>query len=481
MKTTRWYIIRLLLLTGGLVLVFSSFWLSRSSLPVWELSDTLWRVSQFSGLLFLIWIFSLLLFLAQAFVHLLLARGRTDPLLKEMGRKGIGRTLLQIALRRSFPEARYAVMASVWSGVIMILISLIRQNGTLDDVELRLRWSSPAYTPADSAAVPRVLIYTTSDNNKVRYLRGLLEITRQCRDAGARVIVAEVPSGSPSPAAQEYIDSIRAITGVIVHSKAQRLNARYPPRTSSQRVPVYRTVLSASDPASAGGRTLLRWFPCTQEEGRIEHEIDIDVALRAVGGYLGYPDTLLPECREHEVIYGSLHIPVGSNGEAYTSQPNFISLNGLPGFVALPEASDSLLYVTSEPRRGNSPNFPESLSHEVQGKIIWIAWVDDQFPKECAAYVTLIGNLHRQEFVRVEAVAPYLLSLAGLAICALLAWKFRPFLAVVTMLFLGAVFLFSGVWIFAAQNILLYTAYPALATALAAGVFPLLRIANTNS
>lgn len=181
------------------------------------------------------------------------------------------------------------------------------------------------HTFGPEAPVVRFMLFT-EDNNLKKYLQDVLQISKDARRAGAKVVVARMPFGSiggPKNAdkverLKQSIDSLGYVVFAIAPFPGNR-----PQNRDTYTSDITRTVFS-SLPLDLGishyrfHTDIIHWFPMLQFPAGKKMYSEIDVSLPVAKKFFGIADSVQPRRIGNEIVMDRIRIPVTESGKAYS-------------------------------------------------------------------------------------------------------------------------------------------------------------------
>jgi hypothetical protein len=426
-------------------------------------------------ILFALWLLLFCVQLVRIALFVFAEKGNAPAFVTALYQNGIVGTLWEIYRRQAFGEARLLALFFIWGFVIMGIVAVIAYTGRVDQSEILFGSASGSLQEEAAPPTAGIFTYGTRDNNPTHYLRDLAGLVTTLKAMEARVVVAEEPFlDMPTSYHRAMLDSIRR-SGIAVLYNGW--SGFYPPEAfpGPGRVsftPEVRLVSSVqSVPPSNIGRAS-HWYPSVFTGVYLV----TDVALAATAKFLGEPDTLRPVCQSDRVVFGSLTIPVRSDGQALSRISPRIDRAFLNIGTGREFDSDSLkfyLFTNGEA----FDTFPPEFASEVRNKIVIIDWNGGG---RAIAYVNIIESLLRKQVVRVYERVPMILAAGMIALTGLLCSTLRLRVAVPVTLGLGIVLYLGSIWALTGHYMMLNMAYPTIAAFLSAVIFPLVRLSHEH-
>ncbi|HEX9829972.1 MAG TPA: hypothetical protein VGB10_07140, partial [Bacteroidota bacterium] len=337
--------------------------------------------------------------------------------------------------------------------------------------------------PGQVSTVPTMthIALTTPDNNSKHYLEACFKIAQDLKEAGARVMVMEIPQNIPL--VDEYLSLVSELnkTGIIVFAtRSYDL-----PKPFTRLRYTQHPILQKMD---------IPWAHYTYEVEDLSlfHNVDRFVPYRYIDISSGnrVPDIAVEVLRKYSgattietdgnvVTVGDYRLPISENGSLYSyhgagykspTTAAWLRLTTDTGdFADLPKAE--YMVFTGNPRTSSfsSHTTPSLKGFEelFKDKIVNIAW-DNTIANiafydglQINAYSTLLDNiLTGKNLVRKAESGQLYLTLLSVLLCGLFARYFRGLYAVPLMLLVGVGLFFGATWLVQNQQILLDILYP---------------------
>jgi hypothetical protein len=336
----------------------------------------------------------------------------------------------------------------------------------------------------------RYLVLLTGDNNRREYLQACLKIARDLKQAGARVVVFELP-GIPRTEENEKLLAEIDATGIVVFG-----------------VRPYETVPRFVPPPAWGERSL-SWGAFTYQRRTrtespfihrfkpygyyvtIKDQAVPDVALTVVRKFRGI-EADVPIVQEGRTIHTGLGtLTVDAEGTLYSFEPARVVHSNVPVMVDLNTEQEGLRYrlFPTHPFPSTSPPPPVKeidsflpVADFVKDKVVlvpWLEWYGEAVYSDVYAYMGLIEQMLSGQVTRRFAEWDLLLAVFLIAINAAFARWLRGLYAVPIMALAGVAAFYGCVWLVDTQNTLVNPAPAVLATMLSMATFPLIRFAWT--
>ena len=342
----------------------------------------------------------------------------------------------------------------------------------------------------------RSIALLTPDNNPKRYLEVCLKIARDLQQAGARVMLMDLPPNILP--LDEHLNLVSELqkTGIVVFGTRDREEPLLP-----QKRIVYNSLSGKMDfpwahftfqvEELSRSPFVQRFVPYGYTDVRTGKPVP-DVALEVLRKYSGAPSI---ENQENMVAVGNYRLPVSDDGYLYSFSPSL----GMQyaAFFRLDEVAplNSKYEVVNYTFSAGNPQLPSLSTHMTQtlkgfeelfrDKIITIQWADAGSYSGSAgyrniAYLTLLDNiLSGTNLVRKAERWPLYVTLFSVLLCGVIARSLRGLYAVPLMLLVGAGLFLGAVWLMQNQQILIDVSYPVAAIILSIAAFPLARFAWT--
>jgi hypothetical protein len=416
-------------------------------------------------------------------------RAKGDPSFAgSMLREGPSRTLWGIYRRQAFPDIRLSLLYLLWSLLIMGFIVALFATGRVHDAEADLLLALRMNPNPDSTGATKIIMLEAGDNNPTNYLRDLLQITRDMKKCGARVVVARVPTMiGHREIHKQLIDSIASFNIAILFSGYGQAGHFVYPFYIPEREKTFPPATFFVEPVIDGGIPpvgLIRWTPCDS----MHTPPPVDAIVATTARFIGMADTACAILSKRELLrYGSISLPLNSQGKAAVFLRKAPRRFGFLSVVAVRGLDlDTLKYIVypmsaSDSIPSISDSFPGNYAHEVQGRIVFVEWIPQMhyewgmFPLALVVEA-LLQNEVLTEFDRASIYAAGLVILLSALICT----RFRPGVAAGLILSFGVVGMGCSMLLLAQQHILLHAAYPVAAAFLSGVIFPLVRLSHEH-
>ena len=452
-------------------------------------------------------------------LYLLILGKRPSPSIVTFLKNGISKSMHDVYQRRLSSSQRNIISLGSWSLFIFLFVCMLASLQLFEKRETfflaigpvrhlyqkELPWKLSGQEGYDKylAEEPvRYFEFMSADNNSRQYLQDLYKIAKDLKDAGAKAVVADVPTGlHGSNSLRELYSKIDSLKIVVWGGEWASGTVKYFPQNVSTRLDkldyqnVYSLETGWSKPSSNFQEwTIVRWHPLMKHSTGSRWLTQIDVAVLVAKRYFNMADTSILSSNGNAVVVNDLNIPVTSAGTAYSDNANRLfhfsvsasrGVGGPEGFEFNP---DSLRYNAQvEIAKGVSVTSQKdtvktltNYKYYFTGKVVVINWMystpTDFFAKLPLANV--ISNVLRNRFYAKHEALTYLLSIITILSIAISSARYRIRWVIYTSLFLAAgVFVFA-VWVFLSFRVLFDPLYPLLAIILSVIIFSLLKMSR---
>jgi hypothetical protein len=441
------------------------------------------------------------LFVAAVGVFLL--RMRLKDLRREGTLRGIYLTIaergfapgfLHLYMMRRRTSRGPMLRLSLLSGIILLFIWLLSANDLLFEENLRILEQCDWIAGEDheeATPVRRLFVMTEGRGTEER-LQLMLKVTKDLSEAGARVVVFELPQAVSRPYYRDLVKQIQS-TGRVVFAVQNDTYLRQPITWHSRQF---------YGPWLAPDTTVRNWGLMTGEFGdppRTHRSIyfvpDGYIHNRAGGGtdtipdvtmeilrlWKNYPPKLKPVRAGRDVVFGDSRIPVSPSGLAispYRFGPGF----GFLPFEGVDWKNGRFMYWWDINGEERSADDLREFAGQIQDMIIIVSW-SDPVEKNLSQFITgmyptslILRDALLGRFVSVRDIvhipATIVLLLAGLLL--IVRTRARVSIPVLALL---AVLLFVGAgWLFWKMQILVEVIYPLTGLLLCVLLLPLAKI-----
>lgn len=347
----------------------------------------------------------------------------------------------------------------------------------------------------------RYFNFMTEDNNTGKYLRDLFKIAKDLKDAGAKAVVADRPTGFFAWD-NNMFSKIDSLNTVVWGDLSPSWSMKYYSQKEFTRLDRFnsKVVYSVEDNHSKPMffmrfETITRWYPVMTVANISQQQMHSDVALWVAKKYFGMPDSVAPIVGDGFVSMGDLRVPVSSSGEAFCD--NVLSMyrifyisasRGVGGGEGFDYHPDHLRYnVQVEVSKNQFTTSPKDTVKNLKqfrdyfsGTVVVINWMNntgsDLFGKVPVAGV--ISSVLKNNMYAKRDTITHICSLLVIILLGIISLKLRTLWQFYSsiILFFG-IFLFS-IWMFFSNKILFDPLYPLFTVFLSATVFSLLKLSH---
>lgn len=420
--------------------------------------------------------------------------GRLHGILLTIAERGLAPGLVQHYIRRRRSGRGPFLRLSILAGIIFLLVEVLAANDLLFEQNLRLVEQFDWMAPGDHEEVTpvrRLLVLTEGRGTEER-LQLMLKVTRDLTEAGAKVVVLELPQAVSRPYYRDLVSRIQLAGGVVFAVQ----NDSYVRQPISWRSRQFYGPWSAPDTVVRGWGLLTGEFgepPRTRRslyyvpDGYVHYrqgETDTipDVTLEILRKWKNYPLTLKPIHAGREVVFGDYRIPVSPGGLAicpYRFSPPFGFLPFHAGDNWENGVFDYRWDIHGEER---SAEDLKEFAQQIRDMIVVVSWADP-VEKNSSAFITgmyptslilMDALLDRFAAVRDDVHIPATITvlIAGL----LLIMRVRSLVSIPLLALLAGLLLFGSAWLFWYKLIIVEVIYPLVGLVLCILLLPLAKI-----
>lgn len=337
----------------------------------------------------------------------------------------------------------------------------------------------------------RYITLLTGDNNRREYLQACLKIAKDLKQAGARVVVFELPGIPQTDEYKQLLAEIDATGIAIFGTRPLEGVLRFVPHPTWGRTDPSWGAFTYDERSWKESPLIHKFKPYGYYRTHRDVPVE-DVALTAVRKFRGI-GTDVPIVRDGQTIHTGLGtIMVDAKGTLFSFQASGFPYRAyVPVGVELNTEQKGLCYrlypVGPFPSTGPPPQVKEidsflPVADLVRDKIVLVPWFEQyrgQVYNEIFAYIPLIEQMLSGQMTRRLAEWDLFLALFLIAASVALTRWLRGLYAVPIMAIIGVAAFYGCVWLAETQNILVNPAPALLATVISIAAFPVVRFAWT--
>jgi hypothetical protein len=405
--------------------------------------------------------------LLRAVALIAVSRGSSSAILQAIHLRGIRGTLWEIYRRRLAAGLRLPLLLFGWALLIGASVWILWRTETL---EARIIGSLSRGNDSTGHPICRIISLETPDDNLGRYYQALLQIGRDLRTAGVKVVLAEQSRYEGSRSAwRGLLDSIK-LSGVMVYQSGEGISQSLPlpnPVPGDWRhaeLLDQGRLLPENAPTMIVFRPVPSWYTGPQ----------LHAALHAVAHFRGESTIQQPFYLDGTIRYADLRVPVTKEGESFA--PFTGRMRKASVAVAVLKTGNDTLFYMDDLHPELSATMSPSLISQVRGEIVLIRWFDSGGlgsawkDLKTPSLPSIIDALHRSRFITPAGSWHHALTLVVLLLAAGLSFGKHLRVASGVMMLVAVAILATDVWLCASQSVFTDFIYPGLA-AILAGIF----------
>jgi hypothetical protein len=421
--------------------------------------------------------------------------GKLRGLFLAIAERGFAGALIQRFMRRKRPARGPLLRLSILAGVILLLVWVLAWNDLLFDQNLRLveQCDWVGHERPDEATPIRQLYVMTQGRGTEERLNLMLRVTRNLVEAGASVVVFELPQSVSRPYYKDLVRQIQA-TGKVVFAVRNDYYLSQPLSWSKR---------DYYGPWTIPDTMVWNWGLITGEFGPIprshralyyvphdfvhSHQFESDtipdVTIEILRRWRNYPREVKPVHAGRAVVFGDYRIPVSPSGMAI-SPARFVPPPGFLNSIAVDDGETGEFdYQWFENGVKRSAGDLKGFEQQIRGMIIIVPWSDPVenrilpfFDAGMYASTMILDDALHERFAAVRDDIHIPATIIVLLASVVLILRVRPLIAIPLLVMLGGLMLFGAAWLYWEKLIIVEVIYPLAGLGLCILLLPLAKI-----